>query len=128
MPGSLARKPVSPLNTEARGGVNEGEDERGELYVQCDQEVEKEGAIDEEEGYGAKAGKTPAKPTKADVDGHELAHIPFRDWCVFSQKGRGRQQPHRQRRGEENVRSNVEAVFHMDYMYLTEGTGEMVVK
>ena len=44
-----------------------------------------------EEGRVAKGMRSPVKPTRAEVEEHELTHIPFRDWCIHCQNGRAQQ-------------------------------------
>ena len=43
----------------------------------------------DEEGIAAKGIHSPEQPTRREIEDHELAHIPFRQWCVHCQKGRG---------------------------------------
>ena len=33
-------------------------------------------------------------PSKAEVERHNLIHLPFRNWCPFCMKGRGKEAPH----------------------------------
>ena len=43
-------------------------------------------------GDGRKMRKmlNPCLPTRAEIDEHELTHLPFRNWCEHCVKGRGR--------------------------------------
>ncbi len=41
-----------------------------------------------EEGHKARGMPSPEQPTRQEVEEHELAHVPFRQWCVHCQRGR----------------------------------------
>ncbi len=55
-----------------------------------------------EEGVGARARKVEAVPSKKVVEGHNLDHVVFRNWCPHCGKGRaeacGHQKERRRRR------------------------------
>ena len=34
-------------------------------------------------------------PSQAEVDAHELTHLPFRKWCRHCMRGRGKEMPHK---------------------------------
>ena len=76
-----------------------------------------------EEGSKAKALRQPYQPTQEQIDGHELTHIPFRDWCIHCMKGRGQSNQHRtdqcqKSKGEEDKIGAI-STFSIDYMFLT---------
>ena len=52
----------------------------------------------EEQGAEAQSGKgvtKPEEPTRKEWEEHQLTHVPYRSWCPFCVKGRGRQDAHR---------------------------------
>ncbi len=53
--------------------------------------------IDEEseEATAAKGIKKPIRPSQAEVEQHELTHLPFRDWCEHCVRGRARDEMHK---------------------------------
>ena len=56
----------------------------------------------------------PKVPTLAEVEEHNMTHLPYRSWCTHCVRGRGESHPHR-RIGEED-RSIPE--LHMDYCFM----------
>lgn len=52
--------------------------------------TEEEAGEDSAEGQWPKPAPQPDQPTKAQIQGHELTHSPFRSWCVHCVKGKGR--------------------------------------
>ena len=53
-------------------------------------------------------------PSAAEVEEHNLTHLPFRDWCAFYIQGKAVSHAHKKRRGEEPE----VLVISMDYMGL----------
>ena len=43
----------------------------------------------------------PKLPSKAEVETHNLNHLPFRSWCRHCVRGRGEEEPHRKVGGRE---------------------------
>eukprot|EP00974_Lingulodinium_polyedra_P111151 10749961-Lingulodinium_polyedra.AAC.1 len=39
--------------------------------------------------------RAPIQPTKQMIDDHEVSHLPFRNWCTASVRGRGRSCAHK---------------------------------
>ena len=37
----------------------------------------------------------PRKPTKAEVEEHELVHVPYRNWCPVCVRAKGKELNHR---------------------------------
>ena len=56
----------------------------------------------------------PKLPSKAEVEAHNLTHLPFRSWCRHCVRGRGEEEPHRKNaeRGDGGV-----AEIHVDYAF-----------
>ena len=43
--------------------------------------------------------RAPRVPTQKERDAHEATHIPHEEWCEACMAGRGRNKPHRKRKG-----------------------------
>ena len=73
----------------------------------------------EEQGEGRAVQEVPKPkgPSQEEYDEHMLTHIPYRNWCKFCVKGRGRPQAHRSGKEEEEPQVPV---VSMDYAYLNE--------
>ena len=56
----------------------------------------------------------PRVPTQAEVDEHNMTHLPYRSWCTHCVRGRGEAHPHHKSGNEER---NV-PVLHMDYCFM----------
>ena len=68
------------------------------------------------EGRAPKLARSPATPSRREVEEHSATHVPYRSWCPHCVKGRGNNQPHRksvERDDEEKV-----PVIGMDYGFL----------
>ena len=61
----------------------------------------------EEQGRKQKAYAAPRKPSKAEVDDHNLTHWPFRNWCQDCVQGRAINSPHysvdQEKKGERRL-------------------------
>ena len=53
-------------------------------------------------------------PSLAEIEEHNLTHLPFRDWCEFCVQGKASSHPHMKRK----VNENEVPVISMDYMGL----------
>ena len=84
----------------------EGErgEEPGEVHVQSEQRRGEGGRKDEEpqkmvpeEGVGQRMRSIgdPRLPTQAEVDNHNITHVPYRNWCPHCVRGQGRDLDHR---------------------------------
>ncbi|MBN71658.1 MAG: hypothetical protein CME32_20555 [Gimesia sp.] len=69
-----------------------------------------------------KAARTPYKPTRQEVEDHELTHYPYRNWCDPCVRGQAKDDPHRSVAVEE-AHSSIPRVS-MDYCFLTEDKKE----
>ena len=58
------------------------------------EEEEDEDVLDEGAVRGPKHIRDIRTPTQAEVDRHNLTHLPFRNWCPHCMKGRGKEAPH----------------------------------
>ena len=71
---------------------------------------------EKEEGRKVREVVRPKEPSQEEFDEHMATHIPYRGWCTFCVKGRGRAQPHRSAKDEEPSVPSTS----MDYAYLNE--------
>ena len=87
------------LGTEGEGGDHEGEHD-GE---------------DEEQQGERKTMKVldPVEPTEQEVAEHFLTHLPFRNWCRHSARGRGVEMPHKKGTGERTLPE-----VHFDFCFM----------
>ncbi|MDA8582752.1 hypothetical protein N9L68_00935 [bacterium] len=54
----------------------------------------------------------PRLPSQADVEAHELTHLPFRNWCRHCVAARGKELAH-----HKQTKDRVVPEFHMDYCF-----------
>ena len=73
---------------------------------------------EEEEAEGQLAVRTPAQPTQAEREEHELTHFPYRSWCDHCVRGRAKDDPHRTVKGQFGE-SSIPRVI-LDYCFLSE--------
>ncbi len=52
----------------------------------------------------------PKRPSREDVDEHNLTHLPFCNWCEQCARGKGRAADHKQA-----CREDGEPAFHLDH-------------
>ena len=108
------------MKDDSQSGVPEpvrpNEARRGQACVQDRKGIESAELEQEEEGRKVKEVMRPKEPSQEEYDEHMVTHIPFRSWCTFCVKGRGRAQPHRSVEKEEPTVPCIS----MDYAYLNE--------
>ena len=85
-----------------------------------EEEEERESEEEEEEGRTPKGVRAPTGPTKAEREEHERCHIPYRSWCRYCVRGRGRNKPHKKAQGEEEAEGVQKGRVSMDYFFLTK--------
>ena len=56
----------------------------------------------------------PKLPSQAEVEEHDLTHLPFRSWCRHCVRGRGRAADHRAQDRDDGLLE-----FHVDYCFLS---------
>ena len=56
----------------------------------------------------------PRVPTQAEVDEHNMTHLPYRSWCTHCVRGRGEAHPHHKSGNEERDVPEL----HMDYCFM----------
>ena len=96
-----------------------------------DQEPQQEAADDRgdevEQGQHPTHKVVPESPTRKEMQEHELTHVPYRPWCVFCRRARGRNQCHYRKTKEqlEEDKHNPTSTFSIDYCYFTT-SGEII--
>ena len=109
---------VSPCVT---GGDVEGQTVSEVHGEEIMADIEPEG---EEEAQKAKPMRDPGAPTQAEIDAHNVTHLPFRAWCPACVAGKSRDRPHRKAESDEN-KGVPQVVF--DYCFMAgEGDEETV--
>ena len=103
-------------NLDAKG-INNGEledeeDKDHESIVEEDPEVE-----EPQESQQLRAGRSPVKPSDAEVEEHRLTHHVYRSWCRQCVEGRGYGEKRAGSSGESNI-----PVIGIDYWYITAGS------
>ena len=81
-------------------------------------EMEEEQEITE--AQPAKGLRSPYIPTKAEIDEHELTHLPPRSWCKHCVACRSYEDQHRTRELSEGEKESAITTVSMDYYYLNE--------
>ena len=82
-------------------------------------EVEEEGVEIDSENEGqngereVKKLNSPIKPSKEEIETHNLTHLPYRNWCRHCVRGRGKEAAHRTGTGE--IGDHPE--FHFDWCF-----------
>ena len=69
---------------------------------------------DTAEAQPARPGIVPVLPSEAEVEQHELTHLPFRSWCRHCVRAKGKESPH-----HESSPGGV-SKFATDYMFMVE--------
>ena len=62
-----------------------------------------------------KIAPSPTLPSPAEVEEHNITHIPYRSWCSHCAKGRGLGE----QRGRHAGRCHTVAIVGIDYFYIT---------
>ena len=73
--------------------------------------------MDQEEEFGARNPRKlpdPKLPSKDEVEKHYLTHLPFRNWCEYCIKGKGKTAPHYQQEKRDDGLPEV----HFDYCFM----------
>ena len=74
-----------------------------------------------EEGSKAEVVRIPEEPTKQEWEEHMTTHVPYRSWCPYCVRGRGRSDQHRKGTKEPEKRL---LTISMDYAYLNTEEGK----
>ena len=107
------------MDVEEQEELLEGED--GDEVLRIDEEIEKKSAV--EDRREVKRLSDPRKPSQAEVEEHELTHIPYRNWCAICVSCKGRDLDHR--KAVEDERGVSEYAF--DYCFPGDELGFKLV-
>ena len=89
--------------------------------VNEDIELEDDQDREDQEKVEVKTLRSPSRPTQAEVDEHNVSHIPFRDWCPFCVQGAAPNRHHSPMGNQEYQIPHIAC----DYCFLgDEGQGE----
>ncbi len=64
-------------------------------------------AVEVEEGHEVEEArrpviaKDPGNPTQAEIEEHEIAHLPFRSWCAFCIRGKAHNDGHKRQKNKD---------------------------
>ena len=108
---------VGVMDVEGADGDSDG----GEDVIQLSEEVERVAAADD--GRQVRRLVDPRKPTQAEVEQHELTHVPYRNWCPICVRCRGKDLDHR--KAVEDERGVSEYAF--DYCFPGDEFGHKLV-
>ena len=81
--------------------------------------------LEDEEGQEPQVKPHGYRPTQAEVDHHNVCHIPFRDWCPECVAGKAVNDPHYRSVTEEDL--NGPPRVAMDYAYMEPKPGQIVI-
>ena len=73
---------------------------------------------EELEGLEARGLPTPVEPTKAEVEWHNLTHVPHAPWCSACVRGRGRDSRHEAQGAEARADCESWSFFQVDYFFM----------
>ena len=86
-----------------------------------DHSAQPSGSCGTDGGKGGESGvrspkkvQNPRVPTQADVDEHNMTHLPYRSWCTHCVRGRGEAHPHHKSGNEERDVPEL----HLDYCFM----------
>ena len=65
----------------------------------------------------------PTMPSRAEVETHNLTHLPYRSWCRHCVRGRGKELPHTKAARETEMHE-----FHFDWAFPGEEEGGQTLK
>ena len=103
---------LKPLTTSEGKQPEKESAESPEIEIHKDPETS-------EEGRKVKSKPDPRVPTKAEIEEHNVSHIPPRSWCPHCVAGRGIESPHRS--GDDE---SVIPKISMDYFYMGQEDSE----
>ena len=100
----------SVFENEANGeGIEEEKD------FECSDKEEKEAELGQDSGDSRSMKKMidPCLPTRAEIDEHEMTHLPFRNWCRHCIMGRGKERGHFKAERDQDAVAEI----HIDYCF-----------
>jgi hypothetical protein len=104
---------MDKLDKEGKNGLS-AEEATGEKQEKDEDDVG-------EEGRSPIMVKAPMRVSREEIELHEATHTPYRPWCKYCVKARGRNDPHRKRQ-EEQMDDEIPKVprISMDYFFMSE--------
>ena len=105
---------VDKAKVEVLSGEVEGQDEVAEGQEGASREGDAETDHEDDECAPKTAAKDPGAPTQAEIDEHEVDHLPYRSWCECCVMGRGTGEQHR-----PGPSSRV-PVISFDYLFIAQ--------
>ena len=90
---------------------------RGREDAEAADEAEQGGQdVSDEEDCGTKpVAPDPGTPTQAEIDEHNVDHLPYRSWCDCCVRGKATGEPHRRATPESRI-----PIIAFDYMFVTK--------
>ena len=108
-------RPNHPIEKEA---VGQSENCAGLLETgkvgESDDMVEAADEENAEDVIQPKVAARPYQPTKAEIEAHEITHLPYRNWCAHCIAGKGVSSPHRH--GDEAEKIGI--TVSLDYCFM----------
>ncbi len=90
---------------------------------ECSDEEKNRFEGQEEEAERVRRRKGIRGPTSEEIRQHNVSHLPYRAWCPWCVAGRGKDDAHHRRQGDDEAKKEV----HFDYAFpRDEGGGESV--
>ena len=101
----------------AVGAEDEDEEPLGVTDVESDEEITERRGAEEYDESGGEAEESmglvmPCKPIEKEVEAHNRTHFPWRNWCEICVRGRGQEDPHYKRQGDNE---KAVLVVSLDY-------------
>ena len=101
------------------GEEEEMSDKVGEEEEEREDEEQEEEVEEEEEARKPRVPRRPVAPTKAEIEEHEVTHLPPRDWCPHCVAGHGISNQHRA--SKETEEDKIGITVGLDYCFMREG-------
>ena len=112
--------PPTELNVNDEAGEeNDGQDPGKEVTQISEGQVPEEGdhvSSADEECEPKRIAPDPGMPTQAEIDDHNVDHLPYRSWCACCVRGKATGEPHRR----IHVESTIPTIA-FDYMFALQG-------
>ena len=106
------------VNDEA-GDIDEGKDPDGEATPTGEGQAPEGGGQEssaDEECEPKRIVPDPGMPTQAEVDEHNVDHLPYRSWCECCVRGKATGEPHKRIQVESTI-----PIIAFDYMFVMNG-------
>ena len=114
MHNSEGEASVGRVKVEVLSGEVEEQDEVAEGQRGASREGDLEEDHEDDEYAPKTTAKDPGAPTQAEIDEHEVDHLPYRSWCECCVMGRGTGEQHR------TGPSSRVPVISFDYLFISQ--------